>query len=137
YRILPCPLPTNIAVDPPSHYSAGPKGGNIYECRSTILGPLRSMFEGGVFFLNTTFTPEDSFNPPKVTFWTRIYHYNNNSQGVICLNILKDNWSPALIISEVLLPICSLLTDCNPADHLGGRIATEYRKTETLIFNSI
>uniref|UniRef100_A0A493SVL0 UBC core domain-containing protein n=1 Tax=Anas platyrhynchos platyrhynchos TaxID=8840 RepID=A0A493SVL0_ANAPP len=85
--------------------SAGPKGDNIYEWRSTILGPPGSVYEGGVFFLDITFTPEYPFKPPKVTFRTRIYHCNINSQGVICLDILKDNWSPALTISKVLLSI--------------------------------
>ncbi|KAE9531660.1 hypothetical protein AGLY_010866 [Aphis glycines] len=105
---------------------AGPKGDNVFEWVSTILGPPGSVYEGGVFFLDIHFTPEYPFKPPKVTFRTRIYHCNINSQGVICLDILKDNWSPALTISKVLLSICSLLTDCNPADPLVGSIATQY-----------
>ncbi|XDV30067.1 hypothetical protein PO909_033063 [Leuciscus waleckii] len=232
-------------------FSAGPKGDNIYEWRSTILGPPGSVYEGGVFFLDITFSSDYPFKPPKiktmqssnpliinrihplrwmlgrasgphplillspdetrgnlgadlayvglgsvlcevaacsrslsalsvrpdtgcpchagcvfdrvglldhrvhtiptlcqagmvilvalfmlhhvtdilvfpaggrVTFRTRIYHCNINSQGVICLDILKDNWSPALTISKVLLSICSLLTDCNPGEYRNSRL---------------
>ncbi|KAA0183296.1 hypothetical protein HAZT_HAZT003430 [Hyalella azteca] len=115
-----------ITLDPPPNCSAGPKGDNLYEWVSTILGPPGSVYEGGVFFLDIHFTPEYPFKPPKVTFRTRIYHCNINSQGVICLDILKDNWSPALTISKILLSICSLLTDCNPGDPLVGSIATQF-----------
>ncbi|GAA57148.1 ubiquitin-conjugating enzyme E2 D/E [Clonorchis sinensis] len=47
------------------------------------------------------------------------------------LTIQKNNWSPALTISKVLLSICSLLTDCNPADPLVGSIAHQYIHNRT------
>ncbi|XP_031561451.1 ubiquitin-conjugating enzyme E2 E1-like [Actinia tenebrosa] len=118
---------TEVALDPPPNCSAGPKGDNIFEWYATILGPPGSVYDKGVFFLDIHFPTDYPFKPPKVTFRTRIYHCNINSQGTICLDILKDNWSAALTVSKVLLSICSLLTDCNPADPLVGSIATQYQ----------
>lgn len=58
------------------------------------------ILQGGVFFLTIHFPTDYPFKPPKVAFTTRIYHPNINSNGSICLDILRSQWSPALTISK-------------------------------------
>ncbi|KAI8903322.1 ubiquitin-conjugating enzyme/RWD-like protein [Gorgonomyces haynaldii] len=115
-----------ISLDPPPNVSAGPKGDNLFDWIATLVGPKESPYEGGVFFLDIRFPADYPFKPPQIQFKTKIYHCNINNKGQICLDVLKDNWSPALTISKVLLSVCSLLTDANPADPLVADIAQKY-----------
>ena len=116
-----------LGRDPPANCSAGPMGDDLFHWQATIMGPEDSPYNGGVFFLDIHFPADYPFKPPKVTFTTRIYHCNINSNGGICLDILKENWSPALTISKVLLSVCSLLTDPNPGDPLVPEIAQQLK----------
>eukprot|EP00658_Telonema_sp_P-2_P002544 TRINITY_DN1095_c0_g1_i4.p1 TRINITY_DN1095_c0_g1~~TRINITY_DN1095_c0_g1_i4.p1 ORF type:complete len:148 (+),score=29.37 TRINITY_DN1095_c0_g1_i4:210-653(+) len=118
----------DLGRDPPANCSAGPMGDDMFNWTATIMGPPDSPFQGGVFFLNVQFPADYPFKPPKIQFTTRIYHPNINSNGSICLDILKDQWSPALTISKVLLSICSLLNDPNPDDPLVPDIANQFKQ---------
>jgi|TARA_B110000259_G_scaffold873_1_gene1105 ubiquitin-conjugating enzyme E2 D/E len=108
---------------PPANCSAGPIADNIHEWQATITGPEGSPYHNGVFYLKIIFPLDYPFKPPRISFLTKIYHCNVNSKGSICLDILKDQWSPALSISTILLSICSLMTDPNPDDPLVCSIA--------------
>ena len=119
----------DLEKDPPANTSGGPvTESDMFNWKATIIGPEDSPYAGGLFFLNIHFPSDYPFKPPKLWFTTKIYHPNINSNGGIFLDILKDQWNPALTISTVLLSVCSLLTDPNPDDPLVPEIATLYKK---------
>lgn len=103
--------------------SAGPEDDNIFHWVGSIVGPEDTPYENGIFELDIRFPEDYPYRPPDVRFKTPIFHCNVSERGVICLDILKDKWSPVLTISKVLLSISSLMSDPNPDDPLRPEIA--------------
>ncbi len=124
-----------IIKDTPANCSAGLLNNDLFIWQATIIGPTETPYEGGVFHLKMVFPTDYPFKAPSVTFTTRIYHPNINENGSICLDILKDQWSPVLTVSKLLLSICSLLNEPNPNDPLMPSIANLY-KTNREQFNA-
>ena len=118
----------DLKKDPPLNCSAGPVSeADLYKWEGVMMGPSDSPYAGGVFNVTIEFPVDYPFKPPRIMFKTKIYHPNINAQGFICLDILKQNWSPALTISKALLSILSMLTDPNPDDPLMPDIAQQYK----------
>ena len=77
--------------------------GSIQSLQATIMGPPDSPYQGGVFFLTIHFPTDYPFKPPKVAFTTKIYHPNINSNGSICLDILRyEKTGPSLTKHNVV-----------------------------------
>ncbi|KAE8672494.1 putative Ethylene-responsive transcription factor [Hibiscus syriacus] len=119
----------DLQKDPPTSCSAGTVAEDMFHWQATIMRPPDSPYAGGVFLITIHFSPDYPFKPPKVAFRTKVFHPNINSNGSICLDILKEQWSPALTISKMLLSICSLLTDPNLMTLLCLRLPTCSRPT--------
>ncbi len=77
-------------------------------------GPKDSPYENGKFKLELFLPDEYPMVSPKVRFLTKIYHPNIDKVGRICLDVLKDKWTPALQIRTILLSIQALLSSPNP-----------------------
>ncbi|KAK0703217.1 ubiquitin-conjugating enzyme/RWD-like protein [Lasiosphaeria miniovina] len=116
----------DLGRDPTFSCTAGPVGDNMFQWQATIMGPSDSPYSDGVFFLNIAFPNDYPFKPPRISFSTPVFHPNINADGGICLDILRESWSPVLTVSKLLLSISSMLTDPNPDDPLMPDIAYMY-----------
>jgi ubiquitin-conjugating enzyme E2 D/E len=110
----------NISVEMPSSE-------NLHELKALIIGASDTPYYGGIFRLNIVLPKEYPYKPPNVKFETKMFHPNIGVNGDICLDILKNEWSPVLTISRVLLSICSLLSDCNANSPLNSEAANLYK----------
>lgn len=101
--------------------------GDLFTWEAYLTAPESSAYNGGVFKLLITFTNEYPYKPPKITFKTPIYHPNINSSGMICIDILAKEWSPALTLNSVLISLLTLLDDPNADDPLRPEVADIYK----------
>ncbi|CAN6889943.1 unnamed protein product [Brassica oleracea] len=83
-----------------SLYIIGIDSNDLFKWNAMIQGPYSSPYAGGMFSININFFKNYPFSAPKFTFKTLIYHPNLSSEGSICLDILKDNWDPPLIVEK-------------------------------------
>mmetsp|Transcript_8052 Transcript_8052/g.8198 ORF Transcript_8052/g.8198 Transcript_8052/m.8198 type:complete len:198 (-) Transcript_8052:137-730(-) len=92
-----------------------------------LKGPDDSPYSGGVFKVDIVIPSDYPFAPPKMKFITKVWHPNISSQtGAICLDILKDQWSPALTIKTALLSLQALLSTPEPNDPQDAEVANMY-----------
>ncbi|GAQ85692.1 ubiquitin-conjugating enzyme [Klebsormidium nitens] len=102
-------------------------GGQLSRLTGTIKGPIGTPYEGGIFVVDITLTKSYPFEPPKMTFKTKVWHPNvSSANGAICLDILKDQWSPALTLKTALLSLQALLSTPEPDDPQDAVVAQQY-----------
>ena len=100
--------------------------------KGTITGPKDTPYETGIFTIDIKIPNDYPFQPPKMKFITKIWHPNISSQtGAICLDVLKDEWSPALTLRTTLLSLQALLSSPNPSDPQDAIVAQQYIKSHS------
>ncbi|KAK7826956.1 ubiquitin-conjugating enzyme E2 27 [Quercus suber] len=118
-----------------SGIKVSPKSDNLARLVGTIPGPIGTPYEGGTFQIDISLPDGYPFEPPKMQFATKVWHPNISSQsGAICLDILKDQWSPALTLKTALLSVQALLSAPEPDDPQDAVVAQQYiREYQTFL----
>eukprot|EP01138_Halocafeteria_seosinensis_P005446 gb/GECG01005567.1/.p1 GENE.gb/GECG01005567.1/~~gb/GECG01005567.1/.p1 ORF type:complete len:207 (+),score=16.19 gb/GECG01005567.1/:1-621(+) len=115
--------------DPDARVWIVPKdSGDDTKLRGFLIGPKDTPYEDGEFTVDIQIPEDYPFKPPKMKFETYVWHPNVSSQtGAICLDILKDQWSPALTLKTALMSLAALLSAPVPDDPQDAQVASQYK----------
>ena len=103
--------------------------------KGRIKGPIDTVYQGGIFDVDIIIPDDYPFKPPKMKFDTKIWHPNISSvTGAICLDILKNEWTPALTIRTALISLQALMCEPVPNDPQDAVVAKQYM-SDIKLFN--
>ncbi|GEQ67645.1 hypothetical protein JCM33374_g1310 [Metschnikowia sp. JCM 33374] len=80
--------------------------------------PVEGHYQAGNFHFKVDISENYPIDPPRIKCVQKIYHPNIDLEGNVCLNILREDWSPVLSLNSVLLGLNFLFLELNPNDPL-------------------
>ncbi|XP_023575848.1 ubiquitin-conjugating enzyme E2 C-like [Octodon degus] len=111
--------------------SAFPKSGNLFKLVGTFHGAAGTVYEDLRYKLSLEFPSGYPHNTSTVKFLTLCYHPSVDTQGNICLDILKDKWSALYDVRTILLSIQSLPTEPNMDSPFNTHVAELWKNPTT------
>mmetsp|Transcript_10827 Transcript_10827/g.19561 ORF Transcript_10827/g.19561 Transcript_10827/m.19561 type:complete len:157 (-) Transcript_10827:390-860(-) len=115
-----------------------PDESNIFVWTALIKGPQDTPYENGTFELILNVPEQYPLAPPKMRYRTKIFHPNVHFKtGEICLDILKNAWSPAWTLQSVCQAIIALMSEPAADSPLNCDAGNLLRNGDTRGFNSM
>lgn len=126
------------AKKPDPEIILAPVEGNLYHWEGTIKGPEATPYEGGRFRLDVIVPSSYPLAAPNFRFTTTIFHPNVHPKtGEICLDILKNAWSPAWTLQSTCRAIIVLLSHPEPDSPLNCDAGNLLRNGDNRGFRSV
>lgn len=111
---------------------------NLWDWTGFVRGPIGTPYENRVFQIKISVPQDYPLQAPSVHFITSIFHPNIHwVTGELCVDILKEEWSPAWSLNSVCRAVLALLHDPNPSSPLNCDAANILRCNDKLAYNSV
>eukprot|EP01156_Anaeramoeba_ignava_P018511 Anaeramoba_ignava/a91996_389.p1 GENE.a91996_389~~a91996_389.p1 ORF type:complete len:170 (+),score=55.51 a91996_389:31-540(+) len=131
HRVHPGELRVQKDLDtlelPPSTTIEYPDKNDVLNFKITMK-PQEGIYKNGAFTFSFKIPTDYPHIAPKVLCETKIYHPNIDTEGNICLNILRDEWKPILTLNSIVYGLQFLFLEPNPDDPLNKEAAELFRK---------
>jgi len=103
-----------------------PNPDNIQEFTARLT-PDQGIWAGARYDFKFTIPDGFPFDRPSVRCVTRIWHPNIEETGAVCLNILRDNYTPVMSIEQLVVGLQFLFSEPNPASPLNVEAADQFK----------
>lgn len=113
-----------------------PDPSNLYVFNLSII-PQEGYYKQGKFNFKVEISNDFPITPPKIRCLNRIYHPNIDLEGNVCLNILREDWSPVLNLNSILIGLNFLFLEPNPNDPLNKDSANVLVKNKRLFTSNV
>lgn len=102
-----------------------------------VISPDEGFYQHGRFKFSIQIGQNFPIEAPKVKCLQRIFHPNIDLEGNICLNILREDWSPVLNLNSILVGLLFLFLEPNPTDPLNKQSASVLMKDKGLFARQV
>ncbi|KAK9477656.1 ubiquitin-conjugating enzyme/RWD-like protein [Lipomyces japonicus] len=119
----------DIKAEGSTEFTARPRSdSDLLNWEVTIFGPNETPYQGGTFKLELVLPPQYPFQPPTLSFVTKIYHPNVLKDGTVCIPLLRtDQWKPACKLLTVIDLAIALLREPNGDDAIEDSVAEVWK----------
>lgn len=122
----------------PALVSCGPRDQDLYTWEALLKGPVDSPYEGGVWKVRIDIPKNYPHAPPTMNFETKICHPNIHLEtGEVCIDVLKDQWTPAWGIASALMAVQTMLGMPEPDSPLNIDAASLVRLGDMKAYNQL
>jgi ubiquitin-conjugating enzyme E2 M len=90
--------------------------------------PFSGLWASHNFDFKFTIPDDFPFDRPSVHCETRVWHPNIEETGAVCLNILRDNYTPVMSIGQLVTGLQFLVAEPHPNSPLNNEASSQFVK---------